>query len=86
MKTGLLTISVIAIVITSIVGGMLFFVPVYQENLQICANLHDEMSSLIPEKDMEKIKELGNKYSSYKCSEKTNQWKDLTNYPVFRPT
>ena len=44
------------------------------------------MSSLIPEKDMEKVKELGNKYYSYKCNEKTNQWKDIVHYPVNRVT
>ena len=86
MKTSFLIISVIGIVIASTIGSLLFFVPIYQENLQICANTHDEMSSLIPEKDMEKIKELGNKYSSYRCSEKTDQWKDLAHYPVYRVT
>lgn len=86
MKTGLLTILVIVIVIASTIGGMLFFVHIYQDNLEICASTHDEMSSLNPEKDMEKIKELGNKYNSYKCNEKTNQWKDLAQYPVYRVT
>jgi len=82
MKDRLLTISVIGIVIALTIGDLLFFMPVYQENLRICASIHDEMSSLNPEKDVEKIKELGNKYSSYKCSEKTAQWKDLAQYPV----
>ena len=86
MKTRLLIVFVIGIVIVSIIGISLFFIPIYQENLRICANTHDEMSSLNPEKDMEKIKELGNKYNSYKCSEKTNQWKDLAQYPVYRVT
>ncbi len=81
MKIRFLIISVIGIVVTSIIRSMLFFVPVYQENLQICADTHDEISSLIPEKDMKKIKELGNKYNSYKCSEKPTSGKTLQTTP-----
>lgn len=86
MKDRLLMMAIIGIVIASAIGSLLFFIPVHQENLQICADIHDEMSSLIPEKEMEKIKKLGNKYHSYGCSEKTNQWKDLARYPVYRAT
>lgn len=70
----------------SITGAVLFFTSIYQENLQICAELHDKISSLIPEKNMNKIKELGNKYNSYKCNEKIDQWKDLAKYNVVKPT
>ncbi len=86
MKDRFLMMSIIGIMVASTIGSLLFFIPVHQENLQICASTHDEMSSLIPEKDMEKIKELGNKYHSYKCNEKTNQWKDMAHYPVNRAT
>lgn len=77
---------IIAIVAASVAGGLLFFMPINQETLQICANLHDEISSLIPEKDMTKIEELGNKFDSYKCNERIEQWKDLAKYNVIKPT
>jgi len=82
-----LYLIIILITTVSIAGpALVFFMPLYQENIQICANIHDEMSSLIPEKEMSKIKDLGNKYHSYKCHEKIDQWKDLAEYDVYRTT
>lgn len=84
MKFYLIIILITTVSIAS--PALVFFIPLYQENMQICANIHDEMSSLIPEKEIDKIKDLGNKYYSYKCNEKIDQWKDLAEYDVYRTT
>ena len=68
------------------IAVVLLLVPVNQEHLQACANLYDEMTALARANNMSEIDEISKKYSLNRCSEKVDQWHDLTKYSVVSPT